>query len=72
MIFKHSLNLSVFIPVSSFAVLLQESRHNLDGDFLVCTFVSLGVANTIGSGADSGAGSSAKVYLNSLLEIICF
>ena len=66
---KYSLNILLFMFFfSSFAILLQKFGCNLDEDFLVCSFVCLGVSN-IGSGAVSSVWILSGFFVGSYQEL---
>ena len=66
-----SLNFSVFIFFSSFAILFQKSPYNLDEDFLAFFLFCLGVANNVDSdscsGTSLGVGISSKFFIENIL-----
>lgn len=69
---KYSLNLLLFIFVSSFATLHKNFPGNLDENFLAYCFISIVVPNTVASGTYSGAGSGVAILTGFFVENLFF
>ena len=66
---QYSLNILVFIFVSSFAILSQKYQYSLDEDFLACLLVGFSVENTVGSVTGSGFGILSGFFIGNVLHL---
>ena len=58
-------NFSIYI-CSSCAILFKKYPNILDKDFLVHSFVGLGVSNTVGSSVASGVGTLSEFFVGNI------